>query len=200
MTLPLIIHIAQEADWMPIMKKIEKLWPEVRWGGIKRTIYPTEMDHWGKHEQHTCVDLENDRLCYGSIEFYEMECPNTPILPATEFLAEELHPSITHINASKEFLNDPESVKMINKMVRNAALVMSHYQKCPVCEGKGVTELRHVGNGEYSDTCHVCEGKCIIVSPDIVQELEKIRDDLYTTPIHVVYDRLTDLINKRKLP
>lgn len=182
MTLPLIIHIAQEADWTAVMQKIETLWPKHKWGLQFREL-PTKINHWPEYEHETCVCVEkNRRLSYSPKHWYQSDMPSIPILPTKEFLGEEPQKA----NVLQRILDDKKhepplsgARKMLNEI--------------------GIYETRFSANGITVFVDELMESYAQSTAPDIVQELEIIKNRILAGECSgSAYDKLTRLIERLK--
>lgn len=82
--LELIIHCPTKELSNQVLKKLEGegvVWTE----GQK----PTELNHWDEYKENTCYYLKDNKLKFSDKSFWQIECPNVPIISAEEYLGEE---------------------------------------------------------------------------------------------------------------
>lgn len=179
MTLPIIIHIAQEADWLPVMQKIEKLWPDKTIGRDRPTEF---INIWQTYKSDTGIYINSSEFIeYADCKFYKIKYKETqsiPILPAKEFLAEEKSRCEYELIVEKYMGLKPkqwhENTPCALDMGQLIDLVCATHQ-------------------------HFCGHVIPSTAPDIVQELESIRDgiELLYQP-EITHRELTRLIERLK--
>ena len=85
---PIIVHIPEEWMWKPVMERIEKSMPNVKWHSNLSLPKPED---WEEYHIYTCIMINCKGVFYrNDLFYYQQKYPDAPILTVSQFM--KLHP------------------------------------------------------------------------------------------------------------